>query len=128
MAAFADIEKIRFEDRLQLSESVDPQLAGMAFPPMILQTLVENAVKYGVEMSMEPCELRISAQREGEQMKLTVSNQGRLREVAGSTKVGVRNAGMRLALLFGAGAGIDLFEQDGWVTARLSLPCLPAAA
>lgn len=122
------IEKIRFEDRLQLSESVDPQLEGMALPPMILQTLVENAVKYGVEVSMEPCELRISAQRDGEQMQLTVSNQGRLREVTGSTKVGVRNAGKRLALLFGADAGVDLFERDGWVTARLSLPCQKAAA
>lgn len=122
------IEKIRFEDRLKLSESIDPQLEGMAFPPMILQTLVENAVKYGVETSMEPCELHISAQRDGGQMKLTVSNQGHLREVTGSTKVGVRNAGKRLALLFGAGAGVDLFEQDGWVTARLSLPCQPVAA
>ncbi|HEX8957492.1 MAG TPA: histidine kinase [Burkholderiaceae bacterium] len=122
------IEKIRFEDRLKLFESVDPQLEGMALPPMILQTLVENAVKYGVEMSMEPCELRISAQREGEQMQLTVSNQGRLREVGGSTKVGVRNAGQRLALLFGANAGVDLFERDGWVTARISLPCQAAIA
>jgi sensor histidine kinase YesM len=122
------IEKIRFESRLQLTESIDPQLENMAFPPMILQTLVENAVKYGVEMSLEPCELRISAQREGEQMQLTVSNQGRLREVGGSTKVGVKNAGKRLALLFGAGAGVDLFERDGWVTARLSLPCQPASA
>ncbi|MBV8636368.1 MAG: histidine kinase [Burkholderiaceae bacterium] len=122
------IEKIRFEDRLLLSESVDPQLEGMALPPMILQTLVENAVKYGVELSMEPCELRISAQRHGEQMQLSVSNQGRLREVAGSTKVGVRNASKRLALLFGANAGVDLFERDGWVTARLSLPCQLLAA
>jgi signal transduction histidine kinase len=122
------IEKIRFEDRLKLSESIDPQLEGMAFPPMILQTLVENAVKYGVETSLEPCELHISAQRDGGQMKLTVSNQGRLREVTGSTKVGVRNAGKRLALLFGADAGVDLFEQDGWVTARLSLPCQPVPA
>ena len=61
-------------------------------------------------------------------MHLSVSNQGKLREVAGSTKVGVRNAGKRLSLLFGAGAGVDLFEKDGWVTARLSLPCQPSAA
>ncbi len=122
------IEKIRFEDRLKFSESIDPQLDGMAFPPMILQTLVENAVKYGVEMSMEPCELRISGTCDGERMQLSISNQGRLREVAGSTKVGVKNAGKRLALLFGSGAGVDLFERDGWVTARLSLPCQPMAA
>lgn len=122
------IEKIRFEERLKFSESVDPQLESMALPPMILQTLVENAVKYGVESSMEPCELRISARREGDKMQLTVSNQGRLREVGGSTKVGVRNAGQRLALLFGANAGIDLFERDGWVTARIFLPCQTVAA
>jgi hypothetical protein len=122
------IEKIRFEDRLQFSEDIDPQLDRMAFPPMILQTLVENAVKYGVELSNAPCQLKIGAQRDGEQMQLTVSNQGQLREVDGSTKVGVRNAGKRLALIFGGSAGVDLFERDGWVTARLLLPCMPFAA
>lgn len=122
------IEKIRFEERLQFSESIQPGLEDMAFPPMALQTLVENAVKYGVETSMTPCELRISVVREGEQMQLTVSNQGQLREVTGSTKVGVRNTGKRLALLFGAEAGIDLFERDGWVNARLVLPCRSATA
>jgi hypothetical protein len=117
------IEKIRFEDRLQFSESIDSDLEGMAFPPMALQTLVENAVKYGVELSSNPCELCISAKREDDQMHLTVSNQGKLQEVAGSTKVGVRNTSKRLALLFGAEAGVDLFERDGWVTARLVMPC-----
>jgi hypothetical protein len=57
---------------------------------------------------------------------LTVSNQGRLQEIAGSTKVGVRNTSKRLALLFGVEAGVDLFERDGWVTARLVLPCKEA--
>lgn len=121
------IEKIRFEERLTLSESIDPQLDDMAFPPMIMQTLVENAVKYGVELSVAPSELRITAKREGEQMLVTVSNQGQLREVAGSTKVGVNNAAKRLALIFGVNAGVDLFERDGWVTARLTLPCTPMA-
>jgi len=120
------IEKIRFEERLQIFETIDSGLEYMAFPPMALQTLVENAVKYGVEMSANPCELRISAKREDNQMQLTVSNQGRLQEIAGSTKVGVRNTSKRLALLFGVEAGVDLFERDGWVTARLVLPCKEA--
>jgi hypothetical protein len=118
------IEKIRFEERLQLSESIEQGLEQMALPPMALQTLVENAVKYGVECSVAPCELRISAKREGDQMQLMVSNQGHLREsTQGSTKVGVQNTGKRLALLFGTQAGIDLFEDNGWVNARLTLPC-----
>ncbi|HXA48304.1 MAG TPA: histidine kinase [Burkholderiaceae bacterium] len=122
---YLSIEKIRFEDRLQVTESIDMQLDHMAFPPMALQTLVENAVKYGVELSMTPCELRISSQRDGDQIQLAVSNQGRLQEATGSTKIGVRNASKRMALIFGDGAGVDLFERDGWVTARLNFPCLP---
>jgi two-component sensor histidine kinase len=123
------IEKIRFEERLQLSESVEPGLDGMAFPPMALQTLVENAVKYGVERSAVPCEVRISVKRQGEHMQLMVSNQGHFVESdGGSTKVGVQNTSKRLALLFGAQTAVDLFERDGWVNARLTLPCRSLAA
>jgi len=123
------IEKIRFEERMQLTESIEPGLEGMAFPPMALQTLVENAVKYGVERSVAPCEVRISVKRQGEQMQLMVSNQGHLVEShGGSTKVGVQNTSKRLALLFGAQAAIDLFERDGWVNARLTLPCRSVTA
>lgn len=123
------IEKIRFEERMQLTESVEPGLDAMAFPPMALQTLVENAVKYGVERSVAPCELKISVKRQGEQMQLMVSNQGHLVESgSGSTKVGMQNTSKRLALLFGAQAAIDLFERDGWVNARLTLPCRSVTA
>jgi sensor histidine kinase YesM len=123
------IEKIRFEERMQLTESVEAGLEGMAFPPMALQTLVENAVKYGVERSAVACELRISVKRQGEHMQLMVSNQGHLVESnAGSTQVGMQNTSKRLALLFGVQAAIDLFERDGWVNARLTLPCRSMAA
>jgi LytS/YehU family sensor histidine kinase len=87
-----------------------------------LQTLVENAVKHGVEPSIGPCALRIGARRVENRVELTVANQGRLVEASGSTRVGLANTGKRLALLFGPDASCTLAERDGWVLAHVVLP------
>jgi len=63
--AYLDMEKLRFEDRLQLSIGIAPDLGLVRLPPMALQTLVENAIKYGVERSIGPCRVRIEARSEG---------------------------------------------------------------
>ena len=89
---------------------------------MVLQTLVENAIKHGVEVSMDVCKVRISAQREGGTVLLEVANQGKMASASTSTRVGLANASKRLALLFGPAATCQLSEQNGWVRARVALP------
>lgn len=120
--AYLGMEKLRFEDRLQLSLDIEPGLDEIAMPPMALQTLVENAVKHGVEPSMGICKIRIAACRAPGQVVLTVANQGWLAEASASTRLGLANTGKRLALLFGAGASCTLAERDGWVVATIVLP------
>jgi hypothetical protein len=120
--AYLGMEKHRFESRLQPSLEIEPGLEHIRIPPMALQTLVENAVKHGVEPSIGPCSLRIGARRIGSSVELAVANQGHLVTAQGSTRVGLANTSKRLSLLFGPNASCTLAEHDGWVVARVILP------
>lgn len=121
------IEQVRFEERLKFRESIAPDLARVRLPAMCLQTLVENAVKYGLETSSKPCVIEVEAYREGQFVRLTVSNTGKLQVRPGATRVGLKNAERRLALVFGHEAGLELREQDDCVVATVSIPLERAA-
>ena len=120
--AYLGMEKLRFDERLQLTIDVAPALSEVAMPPMALQTLVENAIKHGVEHSMGGCQVRISARRLGDMVEISVANQGILAEASASTRIGLINTSKRLALLFGPRASCTLAAENGWVTARITLP------
>ncbi len=119
---YLSIEKIRFEERLQVREEVDAGLDTVNVPPMLVQTLVENAVKYGVEGPAGPREVRIAARRDGARVRIEVGNTGALSELVDSTRLGLGNARHRLRLLFGDAATLELGERDGWITAAIVLP------
>ena len=120
--AYLGMEKLRFDDRLHLTIDVAPEFSDVAMPPMALQTLVENAIKHGVEHSMSTCQVRISARRLDDLVEISVANQGTLAEASASTRLGFVNTSKRLALLFGPRSSCTLAAEDGWVTARITLP------
>ncbi len=131
------LELIRHEDRLQVKWTVDDEARAMPVPPMLLQTLVENAVKYGISTRREGGEIAIGAALEGEDLHIRVSNPGDLTAVpsaaaakaGSSTGVGLRNASERLQLLFGDRARLSLAaEPAGCVTAHVRIPCLKISA
>ncbi|MGK5027861.1 sensor histidine kinase [Janthinobacterium sp. RB2R34] len=116
------IEAIRFEDRLRVAMSLDDGLGTVRIAPMALQTLVENAVKHGVEPNLAGSDIAISARRHHGGVTITVTNTGALRAHSSSTRVGLANARQRLALALGAAAALSLDERDGAVHAVLRLP------
>jgi len=120
--AYLAIEQIRFEERLRMHWEIEPSLAQVTIPPMTLQTLVENAVKYGVERRTEGSEIRIVARVQSGCAVIEVANQGKLLANSTSTRIGVTNARKRLALAKGEQASLDLSEEDGWVRATLTFP------
>lgn len=122
---YLGMEKLRFEDRLQLSVQLEPGLEEVRLPSLALQSLVENAIKHGVEPSPGPCPLVISAARQDGQVQVRVANQGKLTPTSASTRLGLANVGKRLALLFGPAARCSVSEEEGWVVARLILPLEP---
>ncbi|HUO84966.1 MAG TPA: histidine kinase [Thermoanaerobaculia bacterium] len=68
------IEQVRFGDRLRWSEQVEDQALGASVPPLLLQPLVENAVRHGVASLVEGGEVRLRVGREGEQVRIRVEN------------------------------------------------------
>lgn len=120
--AYLAIEKIRFEERLQFAIDIEQDMEAITVPPMALQTLVENAVKYGVEKCSAGSAINIRAQRAGSTAIIEVANQGNMLASLKSTGVGVSNARKRLLLSKGEHATLDLAEKDGWVRATLSFP------
>ncbi len=73
---YLGIEHMRFEDRLRTSFRVDPEAAKARLPAMLLQPLVENAIKYGVSPQEEGAEISIVAQVVGPRLRVTVSDTG----------------------------------------------------
>jgi len=120
--SYLAIEKIRFEERLSVTLDIEAGMEDVTIPPMSLQTLVENAVKYGVELSSTGSEIRISARRESGCARIEVANLGAILPFANSTRVGLTNARKRLALAKGESASLDLTENSGWVRATLQFP------
>jgi signal transduction histidine kinase len=121
--AYLAIEKIRFEERMRVSVEIGIGLDQVRIPPMALQTLVENAVKYGVEASPTGSEIRIRAQRmDNGAVHIEIANLGAIVPFANSTKVGLVNTRKRLLLALGDNAQLDLSENSGWVRATMTLP------
>lgn len=123
------LEQVRHEERLRLRIDVAPEVYSLPVPPMLLQTLVENAVKYGISTRAEGGEIGIVARIVGDHLELDVSNPGRLATAAASgdvdrsTGVGLRNAADRLQLLFGSHASLVLRQQtDELVVAHVRVP------
>jgi hypothetical protein len=128
---YLSIEQMRFEERLQVVVEIAPEARAFRVPPMLLQTLVENAVKYGIAEEEHGGTVSISARVVAERLHLRVTNPGTLDQrgqTAGkSTGVGLRNAAERLRLLFGpqselvvGNGGPHLVVAEAFVTRELA--------
>src|SRR5207248_259251 len=73
---YLDIERVRFSDRLTTSIEVDPRVLDCRVPNLILQPLVENAIRHGVSQRTAPGHVRVSAERLGDALRLEVSDNG----------------------------------------------------
>lgn len=120
------IEQIRFSDRLHPVFSVDPALLPAAVPEFLLQPLVENALRHGLAQRVTATLLRIEARRDGDDLVLTVTDDGP--GPGGSTAeanggVGLGNTRERLATLYGARARLELTRTpEGGAAATIRLP------
>ncbi len=118
------LESIRFEDRLHVRMEINDAVRQAEVPPMVLQTLVENAIKHGVEEVPDGGDLVIRAGLEGAAVRIEVENTGRLREPRpGATQIGLANARERLRFLYGEQASLRLDAcGEGRVSATILIP------
>lgn len=117
------LEKVRFDERLIVQIECDEAALAYAVPPMIVQTLVENAIKHGVATRHQGGIVAVRAWVEARQLRIQVRNEGQLKPEPASPRLGIQNATERLQLLFGTEAKLTLMNGDGdWVVADLTLP------
>jgi len=123
---YLDIEQIRFPDRLHIEVDVPDALLTARVPVLILQPVVENAVKYGVARSRKPVTVRISAYEEAGRLHIKVKDNGETataEDESGSTGVGLRNVCDRLTARYGPRSGcLAGADPDGGYTVHLYMP------
>ena len=128
LGRFVEIELVRFGDRLRVTWDVEPEVNGAFVPPLILQPLVENALRHGVGRRPGPAQLRIGARRTGLHLELTVRDSGEgLTPSDGRGPregIGLSNTRARLAELYGPDvASVDVADiRGGGVCARVLIP------
>jgi two-component system sensor histidine kinase AlgZ len=116
------IERVRFGGRLVVEEDVDA-LAGDCFvPPLLLQPLLENAVKHGVASRLQGSSIRLSARRTGETLVLAVENPFEEEGAARGTGLGLPNVRRRLAARWGDRAVLTAGRAEGLFRVEITIP------
>lgn len=127
VADYLEIEKMRFEARLTIESEVAADAGNAQIPVMLLQTVVENAIKHGIAELPAGGVLRISAVLESGVLVLTVQNpRPPASSPATRAGTGLRNAEERMRLLFDARASLELdLSQPTLATTRIRIPQTP---
>ncbi len=112
ITAYLEILKVRMEERLSVKIDVPAGLRSAAFPPMMLQSLVENAIKHGLEPSSEPATLSVAAEVHDGTLRVMVADTGigydPANRTTGGTGLGLSNIRERLELLYGAAGRLEI--------------------
>ncbi|MBX7152214.1 histidine kinase [bacterium] len=117
------LESLRFEERLRVEWNIDPKSESLKMPSMLLQPLIENAIKHGVSHDPKGGEIRIESSVNNHQLIVRVTNSGRLNGESDSTKIGVENIRGRLRLMFGETAVFSLQQHNiNTVCAEIQIP------
>ena len=122
---YLELLKIRMGDRLQFELEIEPELQSAPLPPMLLQPIVENAIKHGLEPKVEGGRVRVSARRSGESMVLTVADNGLgFSDHADSSGagVGLTNLRERLAVLYDGQATLTVAEAAPGTVITITAP------
>lgn len=133
---YITIQKIRYEDRLEFKVNVDEEIKECCVLKLILQPIVENSIKYGVEYLTGVCEIEITASKDGETLLLEVMDNGtgvseefmdkfKKGEVESKgTGIGLKNIEERIKLFFGEEYGLEIKRRaDRGTVVRIRIPC-----
>jgi LytS/YehU family sensor histidine kinase len=110
--AYLDLMHLRMPDRLSYTIAIPEPLLGLRFPPMALLTLVENAVRHGIDPSEEGGRIELGGEQvDAGAVRLWVSDSGVGLTQSGGNGTGLRNLRERMRVFYGASARLDLAEN-----------------
>lgn len=115
------IEKIRFEDKLSVEFDIEQKSENFKVPCFLLNPLVENAIKHGLQTSSKPLKINISANIFDNKLILEVSNSGKLKKDLNGNGIGLKNVRERLEKLFGENGKFELKQENDFVKARIEI-------
>ncbi|HQI49587.1 MAG TPA: two-component regulator propeller domain-containing protein [bacterium] len=124
---YLNIEKVRYRNSLQVTVAIDEQARQLVVPAFICQPLVENAIKYGMQTSSLPLQVKLNIRFHNEVLSIDVSNSGRLKPLNAPSAPGdghgnsVDNIRQRLEIMFHEEQSFELNEEAGWVHARIRI-------
>jgi two-component system LytT family sensor kinase len=124
LSCYIDIQRVRFGDRLQVSVDVDPRVLDATIPMLLMQPLVENAIRHGLSRYAESGRIAVTAQLVSGHVEVTIQDDGRgLSRGEPQEGIGLGNTRARLEALFGETFALDVAQHDGGgVLVRVSFP------
>ena len=123
---YLELEKVRYEERLQIMWEVDKDTLNIPVPPMMLQTLVENAIKHGVQKATRWGFIEINTTKLDNSLIIKIRNTGVLKNTENTSidgGFGLKNTEKRLKLLYGNEAIFEIFQEDNQIVcAMIKIP------
>jgi len=124
---YLEIERIRFQDRLTVDMEIDPQSLIAEVPTLILQPLVENAMRHGVDSNSGASRIHIAARLQNNQLLMEVRDDGKDSEKIfgqnGAAGLGLKNTRARLSELYGEDHSFSLSRTENeWTIAQIAIP------
>lgn len=116
---YLELERVRFEERLQVTWDVDDRLNDFLIPPFSLQMLVENAIKHGISNIVNGGEIGIVTRKVGDEVQLIIRNSGTLGSTT-DTGIGIKNTRRRLDIQYKGKAEFLLTQEENAVVATLT--------
>jgi len=124
LKCYLDIEHIRFQDRLTVEMDIDPHALTAMIPNLILQPIVENAVRHGVARQTDPGHISIRARRQGARLIMRVEDNGPgLKPSSNGSGIGLSNTRARLEQFYGSDFSFQIANSAGrGATVTLDVP------
>jgi hypothetical protein len=125
--SFLNIEKVRYGSRLSVVRNIDPHCNGCLVPPLLIQPLVENAIRHGIAPLVDGGTIRMDVQREGSILEIVLENpvdSGDGPIAKDGAGMGLENVRSRLAKLFANEAIVDVSHENSRFQVRLRFPCI----
>lgn len=120
---YLEIEKVRFGEKLQVQQEVDENVDDIQVPTMILQPLLENAIKYGIHENLNPQPIQLTSKDQGEHIVITIVNHFEADAITAKGEgIGLKNIKSRLKLIYNSDDLLHLERTDSSFTVKLIIP------